>query len=179
MPEARETGVLSGAMDASDIEARVRTVLEASGHPYEVIECDPDFADTAEFCEVYGYPLDRSANTIVVASKRPPGHVAACVVLATTRLDVNRRVRDVLDVRKISFASAEVTRDLTGMLIGGVTPFALPASIPVLIDDRVLVPDWVIVGSGSRTSKLKVDPSVLASLPGGRVVNGLAVSLDG
>jgi prolyl-tRNA editing enzyme YbaK/EbsC (Cys-tRNA(Pro) deacylase) len=166
-------------MDASDIEARVRTVLEASGHPYEVIDCDPDFADTTEFCEVYGYPLDRSANTIVVASKRPPGHVAACVVLATTRLDVNRRVRDVLDVRKVSFASADVTRDLTGMLIGGVTPFALPASIPVLIDERVLVPDWVIVGSGSRTSKLKVHPSVLASLPGGRVINGLAVSLDG
>jgi prolyl-tRNA editing enzyme YbaK/EbsC (Cys-tRNA(Pro) deacylase) len=141
-----------------------------------VIECDPDFADTAAFCEKYGFPLDRSANTIVVASKRPPGRVAACVVLASTRLDVNRRVRELLEVKKISFASADLTRDLTGMLVGGVTPFALPSSLPVLIDERVVDLDWVIVGAGSRSSKLKVDPAVLTSLPGARVVEGLAVA---
>jgi prolyl-tRNA editing enzyme YbaK/EbsC (Cys-tRNA(Pro) deacylase) len=101
--------------------------------------------------------------------------VAACVVLASTRLDVNRRVRDLLEVKKISFASADLTRDLTGMLVGGVTPFALPSSVPVLIDERVMDLDWVIVGAGSRSSKLKVDPAVLTSLPGAQVVEGLAV----
>jgi prolyl-tRNA editing enzyme YbaK/EbsC (Cys-tRNA(Pro) deacylase) len=166
-------------MSTGNVEERVRSSLESSGQQFEVIECEPDFADTALFCERYGYPLDRSANTIVVASKRPPGRIAACVVLATSRLDVNRRVRDLLEVKKISFASADLTRDLTGMLIGGVTPFALPSSIPVYIDERVMVLDWVIVGSGSRSSKLRVPPAALASLPGAQVIRGLAVLPDG
>jgi prolyl-tRNA editing enzyme YbaK/EbsC (Cys-tRNA(Pro) deacylase) len=161
-----------------DIEGQVRAELASSGHPFEVIECDPEFADTAAFCERYGFPLDRSANTIVVASKRPPGRVAACVVLASTRLDVNRRVRGLLEVKKISFASADLTRDLTGMLIGGVTPFALPSSIPLFIDEQVMDLDWVIVGGGSRSSKLKVSPRALLSLPGTRVIDGLAVGSD-
>jgi prolyl-tRNA editing enzyme YbaK/EbsC (Cys-tRNA(Pro) deacylase) len=165
-------------MNATSAEQRVIETLEASGRPYEVISCDPAFADTAQFCAEYGYPLDRSANTIVVASKRPPGRFAACVVLATTRLDVNKRAKDHLGVRKLSFASPEVTEQTTGMMIGGVTPFALPSSIPLLIDDRIMMLDWVILGSGTRSSKIKTHPEVLRELPGAVVIKDLALPVS-
>ena len=161
-------------MDATPVEKQVIHLLEASGRPYEVIACDPSLADTAAFCAHYGYPLDRSANTIVVASKRPPGRYAACVVLATTRLDVNKKVRDLLEVRKLSFAPADVTREVTGMMIGGVTPLALSPSIPLLVDNRVMDLDWVILGGGNRSSKIKVDPEVLLDMPATQVVQNLA-----
>lgn len=166
---------MSPPVDAISTEQRVIETLEATGRAYEVIFCDPAFADTAQFCAEYGYPLDRSANTIVVASKRPPGRIAACVVLATTRLDVNKRAKEHLGVRKLSFASPEVTEQSTGMLIGGVTPLALPSSIPLLIDDRVMMLDWVILGSGTRSSKVKTHPETLRELPGAEVIKDLAL----
>jgi prolyl-tRNA editing enzyme YbaK/EbsC (Cys-tRNA(Pro) deacylase) len=165
-------------MDAVSAQERVLKVLEASGRPFEVIECDPSFADTAEFCARYGYPLERSANTIVVASKRPPGRYAACVVLATTRLDVNKKVKDHLGVRKLSFAPAETTGEVTGMMIGGVTPFALPPSIPLLVDDRIMDLAWVILGGGNRSSKIKTSPQVLLELPTMEVIQDLALPIE-
>lgn len=159
-----------------EIEARVRAVLDDTGLAYEMIECDPELADTAAFCAHYGYPLEQSANTIVVASRKPEGHFAACVVLATDRLDVNKRVRKLLGVQKLSFAPAEVTAEVTGMLIGGVTPFSLPADLPLWIDSSVMEFDWVILGGGSRSMKIKADPAILAGLPGAEVVDGLALA---
>lgn len=141
---------------------------------YEEMECDPDLADTAAFCEAYGVPLEQSANAILVASRRPEGHQAMCVVLAHTRLDVNGVVRKRLGVRKVSFASAELTRDLTGQEIGGVTIFGLPDDIPVWLDERVLDHPWVIVGAGSRSAKIKLDPAQLRGLEGFEIVEDLA-----
>ena len=155
------------------IEARVLAALDDTGIPYEKIACDPDLADTAAFCAHYGFPESQSANTIVVASRKPEGHNAACVVLATTRLDVNKVVRGRLGVRKVSFASAELSAAITGMLMGGVTPFGLPDDLPLWIDAAVMEPDWVILGGGSRSLKIKVAPNVLAAV-GGEVVPGLA-----
>jgi prolyl-tRNA editing enzyme YbaK/EbsC (Cys-tRNA(Pro) deacylase) len=102
--------------------------LDRLGLEYEVMDCDPDLADTAQFCEAYGVPLEESANAILVASKKPEGHHAVCVALAHTRLDVNGAVRRKLGVRKLSFAPAELTRELTGQEIGGVTIFGLPST---------------------------------------------------
>lgn len=157
------------------IERRVRETLAASDVPFELIDCEPSLADTAEFCAAYGYPLDQSANTIVVASKRPRGVNAACVVLAPTRLDVNRRVREVLDVKKLSFASPEATADLTGMAMGGVTPIALPEGLPVLVDSRVMDSDWVIVGGGSRSLKVKLPTGYFSTLAAAQIVEDLAI----
>src|SRR5215510_2688433 len=122
--------------DARDPEATTRAVLDGFGVPYEHIAIDPAFADTAAFCERYGYPADHAANTIVVASKKEPKQYAACVVLATTRLDVNHAVRDLMAAAKLSFASAEEMAGLTGMKVGGVTVFGLPESVPIYVDDR-------------------------------------------
>jgi prolyl-tRNA editing enzyme YbaK/EbsC (Cys-tRNA(Pro) deacylase) len=148
--------------------------LEAKSIRYETMVCDPDLADTAQFCAAYDVPLDRSANTIVVASRKPEGHVAACLVLATTRLDVNGMVRRRLEVRKASFASAEQTKELTGMEIGGVTVFGLLNDVPVWIDSQVLTSDWVIIGAGSRSAKIKLDPGQFVGLDGVEIVDDLA-----
>jgi prolyl-tRNA editing enzyme YbaK/EbsC (Cys-tRNA(Pro) deacylase) len=156
--------------DGPDIERRVVAVLDRLGVPYELQPIDPAFADTAAYCERYGVPLDRAANTIVIASKKEPRRYAACVVKATSRLDVNHAVRRLLDASRVSFASADETRALTGMLIGGVTVFALPADMPIYVDDKVLEHDWVILGSGSRSSKVRVSPEVLRRLPNAQIV---------
>ncbi len=150
--------------------------LALLGADFEALDCDPDLADTAEFCAHYGYAADTAANTIVVASKRPPGHYVACLVLATTRLDVNGKVREITGWRKASFARSVDTADLTGMSIGGVTPFGLPPSVPLLIDAAVMGRPWVIVGAGSRSAKLKVEPGVFRLIEGATVVQGLASS---
>ncbi len=141
---------------------------------YEVMACDPSLADTAAFCEAYGVEPADSANTILVASRRPPGVTAACVVLATHRLDVNRAVRDQLDVKKLSFASADLTVELTAMQIGGVTPFGLPEPMRVLVDSNVLDRASIVLGGGNRSSKLRLDPAHLLVLPSVEVVEGLA-----
>ena len=165
--------------DSVDIERRVVQALDALGVPYEVLAIDPAFADTAQFCATYGVPLDHSANTIVVASKKEPKQYAACVVLATTRLDVNHAVKNLMAVSRLSFASADETKAVTGMLIGGVTVFALPPELPIYVDDRLLALDWVIVGGGDRSSKIKTSPAVLTRLPNVRVVAGLATEAAG
>ncbi|MEX2251057.1 MAG: YbaK/EbsC family protein [Acidimicrobiia bacterium] len=156
----------------------VIAALQANSIRYDEMPCDPDLADTAQFCAAYGVPLDRSANTILVASRKPEGHVAACLVLATSRLDVNGLVRRRLGVRKVSFANAEQTKELTGMEIGGVTVFGLPKGVPVWIDSRVLAPEWVIIGAGSRSAKIKLDPGQFVGLVGVEIVDDLALPVS-
>lgn len=163
-------------MAADDLEAQVLAAVEATGEPYDVIEIDPELADTAAFCERYGYPPETSGNCILVASRDDDPVMAACVVLATTKLDVNKRVRKRLGVRKLSFAPAELTREVTGMEIGGVTPFALPPDLPLWVDDRIAQLDRVIVGGGSRRLKLSVTPAALIAV-GAEMVDDLALPL--
>jgi prolyl-tRNA editing enzyme YbaK/EbsC (Cys-tRNA(Pro) deacylase) len=160
---------------ADTTERAVLAAVAATGEPFEVVEIDPELADTAAFCAHYGYPLEASGNCIVVASRDDPPVLAACVALATTKLDVNKRVRRLLGVRKLSFAAAELTRAATGMEIGGVTPFGLPGSFPLYLDARIATLERVIVGGGSRRLKLAVAPAALTAI-GGEYVEGLATS---
>src|SRR3989441_11382972 len=124
----------------TDPEAAVPAALAGLGIEYERLECDPEAADTVVFCARYGIPPERSANTILVASKKEPKVYAACVVLATTSLDVNHAVRNLLGVSRLSFASAEETVAVTGMLVGGGTPFGLPEGLPVYVDGAGMAP---------------------------------------
>jgi prolyl-tRNA editing enzyme YbaK/EbsC (Cys-tRNA(Pro) deacylase) len=158
----------------ASIDLRVSEALRALGVPYEVIEIDPAFADTAQFCERYGFPLAQSANTIIVGSKKEPRQYAACVVQATARLDVNHTVRRLMGVPRLSFAGPEETQALTGMMIGGVTVFALPEGLPIYVDARLMSFPWVILGGGSRSSKIKIAPDVFTRLPGARIIAGLS-----
>ena len=141
---------------------------------FEVIDCDPELADTAVFCDHYGYALDESANAILVAGKGDPPSYAMCVILATTKIDVNRVVRKKLSAKKASFATPESTVEITGMTLGGVTPFGLPEGLPLWIDSRVLECEKVIVGGGSRARKIYLNPTGLTNLPDAEIVVGLA-----
>jgi prolyl-tRNA editing enzyme YbaK/EbsC (Cys-tRNA(Pro) deacylase) len=158
------------------LQPEVAHAIESLGVDVDVMECDPDLADTAAFCVAYGIDPADSANTILVASKRPPGIVAACVALATTRLDVNRRVRDVLGVKKLSFASGEVTAEASGMTLGGVTPFGLPPGMRILVDSAVMGRDEIVLGGGNRSSKIRTRPDVLLAIPEVEVIENLAAS---
>lgn len=141
---------------------------------YELFACDPALADTAAFCAAYGFAMGDSANTIVVVGKPDPPVYAACVVLATHRLDVNRSVRNRLGARKASFASPDETRVLTGHEIGGVTVFGLPAGLPVWIDAAVMERERIVLGGGSRSWKVLAPPTILLAIAGAEVVEGLA-----
>ncbi len=157
----------------------VIATAEATGWGFEVVPCDPALADTAAFCEAYGYRPDQSANAILVVGKSEPRVYATCLVLATTRLDVNGVVRRKFGVKKASFASADETIEITGMQIGGVTPYGLPPGLPIWIDSRIMACEQVIVGGGSRDRKLLVPPASLAALPGAEVVDELAKLPEG
>jgi prolyl-tRNA editing enzyme YbaK/EbsC (Cys-tRNA(Pro) deacylase) len=148
--------------------------LQQLGADHEIVPCDPALADTAAFCEAYGYSPDDSANTIIVVGKGETLRPVACVVLASTRLDVNGVVRRRLEVRKASFASADETMQLTGMEIGGVTAFALPPGLPIWVDAAVMARDRIILGGGSRSIKVLTPPSTLTMLDDATVINGLA-----
>ena len=163
-------------MDDHDPAGRAWLVehLAPLGVPYELFACDPALADTAAFCAAYGFDPEDSANTIVVIGKSDPPRYAACVTLAPYRLDVNRAVRDRLGTRKASFAPAEVTADLTGMEIGGVTVFGLPAELPIWVDSRVMARERIVLGGGSRSWKVVATPAILRALPMVDVVDGLA-----
>ena len=158
----------------SEIEARVRAALEALTESFEILPCDPALADTAAFCAHYGIPPEESGNTIVVATKKEPRRHAACLVLATTRLDVNHAVRKLLGGQKLSFASGEETAALTGMMMGGVTVFGLPPDLPIYIDAAVMGARTVVVGGGSRSCKVRIAPEVLRRLPNAVIVEDLA-----
>jgi len=159
---------------AEDDRRRLDDVVARLGVPYELFACDPALADTAQFCAAYGFDPDESANTIVVVGKAQPRVYAACVVLAPHRLDVNRAVKAKLGTRKASFAGAEETRELTGMAIGGVTPFGLPADLPVWVDAAVMARPRIVLGGGSRNWKVIAAPAILLALPNVEVVEGLA-----
>jgi prolyl-tRNA editing enzyme YbaK/EbsC (Cys-tRNA(Pro) deacylase) len=159
----------------SEIEQRVTDVLGTLGLPYELMPIDPDYADTAAFCARYNVPLEHGGNTIIVASKKEPRQFCACVVKASRRLDVNHTVRKLMGASKVSFASAEDTRALTGMMIGGVTVFALPPELPIYVDATLMALPWLILGSGSRSSKIKIAPAVFERLAGAQIVPNLSV----
>lgn len=147
------------------LDEKVQAALDANGMTYEVLACDPLLADTAEFCAHYGIPPENACNTLVVVAKTTPKQYAACLVNATTRLDVNHKVSKLLGIKRLSFASSEETAELTNQMIGGVTLLALPAEWPVYIDERILSLDYAILGGGNRSSKIKIAPDELKKIP--------------
>jgi len=170
VPALVATGFLAIPVAEALVALPTEVVMKIEGAPI-----DADLADTAAFAEAYGYPLAGGANCIVVAGKRGDEiRYAACVVLASTKLDVNRVVKQLLDVRKASFAPMDEAVELTGMEYGGITPIGLPSSWPLYIDARVLDAPEVVIGAGRRAAKLFLPGAALTALPNVTVVEGLA-----
>ena len=172
------TLAVTPARDGADLLApAISTALAgwSEADTVGVAPIDANLADTAAFCEAYGVPLEASANCVVLAGKRE-GQVrmAACLVLATTRADVNGVARRWLDVRKISFAPMDDAVAMTGMEYGGITPIGLPIDWPILVDSRVIEQQAIVIGSGVRRSKIVLPGASLAEYPGVHVLEGLA-----
>jgi prolyl-tRNA editing enzyme YbaK/EbsC (Cys-tRNA(Pro) deacylase) len=153
------------------LDPRVQQALDAAGIVYEVLPCDPALADTGAFCEHYGIPPQNACNTLVVVVKTEPRRYLACLVNATSKLDVNRKVAAIAGTKKLSFAAAEETAALTGQLIGGVTLLGLPSDWPVSIDQPILDLAYAILGGGNRSSKIKVQPRELLKIPNAQVAD--------
>ncbi len=149
----------------TELDPAVQRELDALAIPHDVLPCNPDWADTDVFCANYGIPRENAANTILVAAKTEPRQYVACLVTASTKLDVNHKVSRLIGIKRLSFASAEETAALTGQLIGGVTVFGLPESVPLYIDTRVMERDTIIVGGGNRSTKIRLAPKHLEKLP--------------
>jgi prolyl-tRNA editing enzyme YbaK/EbsC (Cys-tRNA(Pro) deacylase) len=164
------------------LAAPVTAALEKGGADSDqvlVAEIDPDLADTQAFCDTYEVGLDVSANCVVVAAKRAGQRaLAACVVLATTRADVNGLVRRQMDARKVSFAPMDLAVAETGMEYGGITPIGLPSGWPLMVDRAVAAAGQVVVGSGVRRSKLLVPGTFLVEQPGAEVLDGLGLPVE-
>ncbi|GAB1691105.1 YbaK/EbsC family protein [Krasilnikovia sp. M28-CT-15] len=159
--------MVAAAIKSWDVPGAAESVL--------YVDTAADKADTADFCESYGVPLESSANCVVVAAKGGPGvALAACLALAHTRVDVNKTVRRHLGARKASFAPMDVAVAGTGMEYGGITPIGLPMTWRLLIDEAVTQAPYVLVGSGLRRGKLILPGSVLAQLPRAEVLHGMA-----
>ena len=148
--------------------------LDGFGVPYELLDCDPELADTKIYCECYGCALEDCANTIVVKSKTGEEKFAACVVLGNARLDVNQAVRKKLEARRVSFAGAEETQRITGMTIGGVTAIGLPPDLPLWVDRAVMDRENIILGGSSRSLKISISPRVFTVTPNTEIVENLA-----
>ena len=158
----------------ASLHSSVETCLIDTGIRFKIFTCDPELADTAAFCAHYGFALGQSANAIIVASKSEPIKFACCLVLANCKLDVNKRLCQLLEVKKASFATAEQTLELTGMQIGGVTPFGLE-KMPIYVDAAVLVNSEIVVGGGNRSTKVLLHPEELKKLPNVEIIEGLAI----
>ena len=163
-------------LSSEEIEINLKKTLRNLEVIYEWIEVDPEYADTEKFCERYGFTMEESGNTIIVASKRGEKKFAACIVLGMDRLDVNKKVRNLMQVSRLSFANSENTMELTGMMIGGVTPYMLPDSIPLYIDSKIMDLESIILGGGSRSGKLRLSPKELLKIPSAEIIEGLSQS---
>ena len=152
----------------------LRRQLDALGVHYELIPCDPELADTPVFVQHYAYSVEDCANTIIVKSKTGERKYAACVVLATHRLDVNHMVRKKLGARRVSFAGTEETQQITGMTVGGVTAIGLPDDLPLWVDSAVMDRKTIVLGGASRSWKIITSPQVFERTANTEVVTGLA-----
>ncbi len=162
-------------MDKTEIvDPQVLESLRKNNIKFQVFECDEDSADTYTFCDKYGFPLSESANTIIIAGKGEQITYAACVALATTKLDVNKKVCQLLGVKKASFATQEQTMHETSMKIGGVTVFGIE-NMPVFVDSKVINNGQIVMGGGNRISKVLLDPHELLKLPNVQIVEALAI----
>ena len=158
--------------DTSILHQRVQEALESNGiSDFQVLACDPELADTAQFCSHYGIAPDEACNAIVVVLKTEPKRYVACLVRADTKLDVNKKVSAHTGVKRLSFASAEETATLTGMMIGGVTIPGVPDDVPIVLDQRVMERAQIVIGGGNRSSKIRLAPEELLKLPNASVAD--------
>ena len=149
----------------NEIENKVLDYLKTQQIEYEKIDIDPNFSDTQNFCKKYNFSLDQSANTIILESKRPKGLYAIAVVRASKKLDVNTKLKNIMGVKKLSFANAVKSEEITGMKVGGITPFGLSQKFQIYFDEGLKLSKKIVFGGGSRNFKILIEPIYLPNIP--------------
>lgn len=157
------------------LHPKVSEAIKKYGINAEAMACDPSLADTASFLEHYGFTADNTCNAILGIGKSNPPKYACCVVLANSKVDINKKFSELIQVKRVSFASGEQTLELTGMEIGGVTAVGLPYDMPIFIDAEVMRVPQVVLGGGNRSSKLLIDPHELKKIPQVQIIEGLGI----
>lgn len=165
---------LAMSASLSILHEKVQAAIAKYQLVVEAMSCDPELADTAAFCEHYGFKPGETCNTIITVGKGTPPKLACCVILASCKLDVNKVVCKLLNLKKCSFAGADLTLESTGMEIGGVTAVGIE-NMPFFVDQAVMTNEKVVLGGGNRSSKLLLNPSELKKLPDLLVVDGLGI----
>ena len=158
----------------TDTLPQIRKFLESTNIEFEIMDCDPNMADTQVFCKEYNIKLEDSVNAIIVKTKTGELKYVTCALLATNKLNINNVIRKKLEARKVSFANAAETIKLTNMEIGGVTPFTLPDNLPIWIDSKIMDRDYIILGGGNRSSKIKISPKIFNFTNNTEIVENLA-----
>ena len=158
----------------TDTLPQIRKFLESTNIEFEIMDCDPNMADTQVFCKEYNIKLEDSVNAIIVKTKTSELKYVTCALLATNRLNINNVIRKKLEARKVSFANTAETIKLTNMEIGGVTPFTLPDNLPIWIDSKIMNREYVILGGGNRSSKIKISPKIFNFTNNTEIVENLA-----
>ena len=153
---------------------KIRQFLKSTNLKFEIMNCNPELADTKIFCKEYGIDLEDSVNAILVKTKTGELKYALCALLATTRLDINNLIKKKLNARKVSLANSEETKKITEMSIGGVTPLTLPNNLQLWVDSKVMLRDLIILGGGNRSSKIKISPSIFSFTPNTEIIECLA-----
>ncbi len=159
---------------AALLDPAVATALEKYQINFEEMDCDPNLADTAAFLENYGFSAEQTCNAIVVIGKAEPIKFVCCVIPSTCKLDVNKKVSQLIGIKRCSFASAEQTIELTGMKVGGVTPVGLP-DMPIYVDAAIMSNEKIVLGGGNRTSKLLLHPDELKKIPQVQIIESLGL----
>ena len=159
----------------SDAKRKVQDTISKLSITHERIDINPRFADTSQFCKEYGYNEEDSGNTIIVASKKEPKIFAACLVLATTKLDVNKKVKKLMGVSRLSFANAVETAEQTRMVIGGVTILGLPESMRIFVDSKIFERDLLVTGGGGRSTKIVLNPNEIKKIPNVEIIDNLSL----
>ena len=149
----------------NETENIVLDYLKTQNIEYEKFDIDPNFSDTQNFCTKYKFSLDQSANTIILESKRPKGLYAVAVVRASQKLDVNTKLKNIMGVKKLSFANAVKSEEITGMKVGGITPFGLSQKFQIYFDEGLKLSKKIVFGGGSRNFKILIEPIYLPNIP--------------
>ena len=158
----------------TDTLPQIRNFLESTKIEFEIMDCDPNMADTQIFCKEYNIKLEDSVNAIIVKTKTGKLKYVTCALLATNKLNINNVIRKKLDARKVSFANTEETIKLTNMEIGGVTPLTLPSNLRLWIDSKIMKRDSIVLGGGNRSSKIKISPKIFNFTNNTEIVDNLA-----
>ena len=158
-------------MNLNILHPSLKKVLEKEIGRFEIIKCESIFSDTESFCNEYGFLLEDSCNAILIKSKKPKIYYSMFCILGNNKLDVNGKVKKLMNAKRVSFASKDEAEGVSNQIYGGISPLGIGRDIDIYIDGNVMKRNKVFIGGGNRTTKLFLSPTELLRLANGTVTD--------